>query len=372
MKEKNNVWKKIGLGILVMIAGSVLGAGIMYGMIILFPNIAPTINNITKTEKEVTVNENGIADAVSKVYDAVVVVETFKNDRMAASGTGFVFRKDDTKAYIMTNHHVIDGGDEIKVVFTNGDEVTTEVLGSDVYTDIAVLSLEAKDDMLVAELGSSVDARVGDTTFAIGAPLADEYSWSVTRGIVSGKDREVEVSTSDYNGSDWIMRVLQTDTAINSGNSGGPLCNSNGQVIGITSMKLVSSGVEGMGFAIPIEDATEYADVIIRGETLSRPYLGVGTSSIDNRVALYFNYGINVSDKLEYGIVITSVEKGSPAEKGGLKKGDVIVELGGKKIKTVAEFRYNLYTHDVGEEISIKYFRDDELKEAKVKLVASK
>ncbi len=372
MKEKNNIWKKIGLGILVMITGSVLGAGIMYGMIILFPNIAPTINNINKTEKEVTVNEKGISDAVEKIYDAVVVVETFKNENLAASGTGFVFRKDNNKAYIMTNHHVIDGGDKIKVIFTNGEEITTEILGSDVYTDIAVLSLDAKEDMTVAEIGSSVDAKVGDTTFAIGAPLADVYSWSVTRGIVSGKDREVEVSTSNYNGSDWIMRVLQTDTAINSGNSGGPLCNSNGEVIGITSMKLVSSGVEGMGFAIPIEDAIEYADIIIKGEKLSRPYLGVGTASIDNRVALYFNYGITISDKLEYGIVLTSVEKNSPAAKAGLKEGDVIVELGGKKIKTVAEFRYNLYTHEVGEEVSIKYFRNDKLEETKAKLVASK
>ncbi len=371
MEKKENKAGKIALGIVLFIASSVLGAGIMYGMIMLFPNIAPTINNITRTEKEVTVNELGISDAVDKIYDAVVVVETFKSDKLAASGTGFVFKKDDKKAYIMTNHHVIEGGDKIKVIFTNGDEVETEVLGSDAYTDIAILALEAKDDMTVAELGSSVDAKVGDTTFAIGAPLADVYSWSVTRGIVSGKDRLVEVSTSNYSNNDWIMRVLQTDTAINSGNSGGPLCNSNGQVIGITSMKLVSSGVEGMGFAIPIEDATEYADLIIKGEKLSRPYMGISMDTIDNRVSLYFNYGITVSDKLDYGVVLTSVSKGSPAAKAGLQKGDVVVELGGEKIKSVAEFRYNLYTHEVGEEITVKYFRNDELKEAKVKLAAS-
>ena len=166
------------------------------------------------------------------------------------------------------------------------------------------------------------------------------------------------------------MRVLQTDTAINSGNSGGPLCNSNGEVIGITSMKLVSSGVEGMGFAIPIEDAIEYADLIIKGEKLSRPYLGISMDTIDNRVSLYFNYGITISNKLEYGVVLVEVSKGSPAAKAGLQKGDVVVELGGEKVKSVAEFRYSLYTHKIGEEITIKYFRNDELKETKVKLVA--
>ena len=139
MKQESKT-KKILIAIILIIMCTAIGAGTMYGLISLFPDIAPTINNISKTEKEVTVNENGIADAVDKIYDAVVVVETFKNDKLAASGTGFVFRKDEKKAYIMTNHHVIDGGDAIKVIFTNGEEKTTEVLGSDVYTDIAVLA----------------------------------------------------------------------------------------------------------------------------------------------------------------------------------------------------------------------------------------
>lgn len=371
MKNKyNEKAKKVLLGILVIIMCTALGAGAMYGLISLFPDLAPTVNNISKLEKEVTVNENGIADAVDKVYDAVVVVETFSNGNLIASGTGFVFRMNNKNAYIMTNHHVIEDGDEIRVVFTNGDEIKTEVKGSDSYADIAILAVDADDNIAVAELGSSTDARVGDTVFAIGAPLDSAYSWSVTRGIVSGKDRLVEVSSSSISSGDWLMKVLQTDAAINSGNSGGPLCNSNGEVIGIASMKLVSSGVEGMGFAIPIEDALEYAEIIISGESISRPYLGVSMVTVDD-ISYLFYQGISISNKLEYGVVLVSVEKNSPADKVGLTKGDVIVEIGGEKVTSIASFKYNLYTHDVGETVKIKYFRGEELKETEVKLVAS-
>ena len=233
--------------LLVIVCLIAIGAAGMYMII----EVIPGDTVINKLEKEVTVNENGIADAVEKVYDAVVVVETYRRNMLVATGTGVIFKQDNNKYYVMTNYHVIEDGTAVKIVLTDGNTYEVDIDGGDIYSDIAVLSFDSKEDYTVAEIGSSTDARVGDTAFAVGAPLdADTYSWTVTRGIISGKDRMIEVSTTSSN--DYIMKVLQTDAAINSGNSGGPLCNSNGEVIGITNMKLVSDGVEGMGFAIPI------------------------------------------------------------------------------------------------------------------------
>ena len=319
-----------------------------------FPNLIGDVNsNVTRTEKEVTVVDNGIADAVEKIYDSVVVVKTYVRNQMYATGTGFVYKKSDDKYYLLTNYHVIKDSDRVSVVFTDGREVNVFVEGGDKYSDIAVLSYQTSDYIQVSSIGSSVDMRVGDTVFAIGAPLdSSVYSWSVTRGVLSGKDREVEVSVSNNNTNDWIMQVLQTDAAINSGNSGGPLCDSNGEVIGITNMKLVTDGVEGMGFAIPIEDATTYADRIINKEDLSRPYLGV--SMIDASVEAYARqYGINPTD----GVLVGAVEPGSPASNAGLREGDVVKKMGDTTISNVASLRYELYKYKSGDVVSITYVR---------------
>ena len=243
--NKGNIWNKILLAIVLVCVGAVG----MYAVM----KLNPGTTVVNKLEKEVTVNENGIADAVEKVYNSVVVVENYRSNKLQATGTGFIFKKDGNKYYVMTNYHVIESSSKVKIVLTDNTNTEVEVVGGDKYADIAVLSFTSSSDLTVAEIGSSTDSRVGDTTFAVGAPLdSSTYSWTVTRGILSGKDRMVAVSTTNSTSSDYIMRVLQTDAAINSGNSGGPLCNSNGQVIGVTNMKLVSSGVEGMGFAIPI------------------------------------------------------------------------------------------------------------------------
>ena len=361
--SNNNVWVKL----LVMFCLIAIGAAGMYGVIKLMPGT--TIVN--KLEKEVTVNEQGIADAVEKVYDSVVVVENLKAGELQATGTGFIFKKSDNKYYVMTNYHVINGASSVKIQLTNNKELNVEVLGGDSYSDIAILAFESKDDYSIAEIGSSTDARVGDTTFAVGAPVdSTTYSWSVTRGIVSGKDRMVKVSTSSQtSSSDYIMKVLQTDAAINSGNSGGPLCNSNGQVIGITNMKLVSnstSNIEGMGFAIPIEDAIDFANKIINGEDITRPTLGVSMLDISSTGLAYYN--ISVPDNVTNGVVIMSVSKNSAAEEGGLKKGDVILEIDNVKVTSSALLKYELYRHNIGDEITLKINRNGFEKTLKIKL----
>lgn len=361
--SNNNVWVKL----LVMFCLIAIGAAGMYGVIKLMPGT--TIVN--KLEKEVTVNEQGIADAVEKVYDSVVVVENLKGGELQATGTGFIFKKNDNKYYVMTNYHVINGASSVKIQLTNNKELNVEVLGGDSYSDIAILAFESKDDYSIAEIGSSTDARVGDTTFAVGAPVdSTTYSWSVTRGIVSGKDRMVKVTTSSQtSSSDYIMKVLQTDAAINSGNSGGPLCNSNGQVIGITNMKLVSnstSNIEGMGFAIPIEDAIDFANKIINGEDITRPTLGVSMLDISSTGLAYYN--ISVPDNVTNGVVIMSVSKNSAAEEGGLKKGDVILEIDNVKVTSSTLLKYELYRHNIGDEITLKINRNGFEKTLKIKL----
>ena len=311
--------------------------------------------NITKTVKDVTVTDTGIADAVEKVYDSVVTIETYQKNKLYATGTGFVYKNEDGKGYILTNNHVIESGDAIRVVFTNNNSVEAKIVGSDKYADIAVLTVDSKNVLSVAELGNNTSSRIGDTVFAVGAPIdSSAYSWTVTRGILSGKDRMVEVSLTNSSISDWVMSVLQTDAAINSGNSGGPLSNSNGEVIGITSMKLASSQIEGMGFAIPIEDALWYAEKFEQGESITRPYLGVSMYNLSDIL-------IRVDAPVSSGVYIDRVEDSSPADEAGLKSGDIIVKLGDAEITSLAFLKYQLYKHSVGDTVEIQYYRGDEL-----------
>lgn len=306
-----------------------------------------------KTIKDVTVTDTGIADAVEKVYDSVVTVKNYSRGQLYSTGSGFVFKTDDKFGYILTNYHVISGGSEVSVVFTNNKEEKVTVVGYDEYSDIAVLSIDKSNILATAQLGSSESLRIGDTTFAVGTPVdSSVYSWSVTRGILSGKNRMVQVDN-------YVMSVLQTDTAINSGNSGGPLCNANGEVIGITNMKLASSQIEGMGFAIPIDDAVKNAESLISGKKINRPYLGV--SIYDNN-----NYFSN-----DTGVYVESVEHGGAADKAGIKKGDKIIKIEDTEITNTSYFRYQLYKYNIGDKIKITVERDGKEKTFTVTLTSN-
>lgn len=348
--------------ILVGIAMFFIGAIGLYLLIYFFPD--PFMKTITEERevRNVTVTDTGIADAVEKIYDAVVVVKTYRDGSLYATGTGFVYKEDGDTAYILTNNHVIEDGDEIYVEFTDGSNVITTVEGADVYSDIAVLSLSSEHVTTVAQIGSSEDARVGDTVFTVGAPIdSSTYSGTVTRGILSGKNRLVSVSTTNNSTSDMMMSVLQTDAAINSGNSGGPLANANGEVIGITSLKLssgssTSASIEGMGFAIPIETALNYAEKLEQGETIVRPQLGITMSNLSD--AIYRHYSELRNIDIDSGVYVEEVSSGSPAEKGGLKVGDIIISADGEDVPNLAYLRYLLYNHDVGDTMSLTVYRN--------------
>ena len=200
--------------------------------------------------------------------------------------------------------------------------------------------------------------------FTVGSPLGSSYMGTVTKGIISGKDRQVSVT---INNSSYIMEVLQTDAAVNPGNSGGPLVNINGEVIGIISMKLVENQIEGMGFTIPIELVMSCTDTLEKGEKIERPYLGVETSSIDNRFYLR-RYNINIPDEVTFGAVIVNVVSNSPASNAGLKSGDVIVTIDDVEITDSTYLKYNLYKHKIGDKVKVKYYRDGKINETVVTL----
>lgn len=343
-----------------------IGCASMYMIIRTYPlNISNINNNTNVVDRKFTVSEIGLSTGINNVYDSVVVVQNYKNDKSNGIGSGFIYNND---GYIMTNSHVIEGASNIKVMLMSGDAVDATIIGDDEYADIAVIKIDKKYVTKVATLGSSESINVGDTVFTIGSPISSEYYGTVTRGILSGKNRLVNVTVESNN--DWIMNVMQTDAAINPGNSGGPLCNANGDVIGINSMKLVQSQVEGMGFAIPIEDAISYANMIVKGEKIKRSYLGLRMVNVSSTYN-FANEDIKIDSKVISGVAIIEILKDGPCNNTGLKKGDVITKIGDYKIKTVAELRYHLYKYKPNDKINIVVNRNGKVMSYKVTLGTS-
>ena len=208
-KKKRNVKKILVFVFSILIAFS-MGIVAVLVFFHFFPDyVSKNVTNVNKLEKEVTVTDTGIADAVEKIYDAVVIVENFQNNQLYSTGTGFIYKRSENKYYLLTNYHVIQNGNSVKIVLTNDKEVETTVVGGDPFADIAVLSFESDEELVVSKIATSNDMRVGDTVFAIGAPLdSNVYSWSVTRGVLSGKRRKVNVKVASSTIDDWIMEVL--------------------------------------------------------------------------------------------------------------------------------------------------------------------
>ena len=318
-----------------------------------------------KVVQEVTITESDtVAPAVNKVYDSVVTVLNYGN-QLQATGTGFVYKTDDKYGYILTNNHVISGSKKIEVTNTENVTVEATLLGSDEYADLAVLRVDKSFVLQVATLGSSTDSEIGDTVIAIGTPVDVKYAGSVTKGIISGKNRMVNVTLDS--GGEFMMEVIQTNTAINPGNSGGPLVNINGEVIGINTLKLVEDEIEGMGFAIPIEMATSVLDRLEKGEEIERPLLGVSMVDANNQYAL-FSYKVYLDKDYEKGVVVIDVEKDSPAGVAGLQKDDVILKINDVEIEDTTHLKYILYKYSVGDTIKIEYERDGKTETTEVKL----
>lgn len=286
----------------------------------------------------------------------------------SSEGSGVVYKVDGDTAYVVTNNHVIDGADAINILMADGTQVEAEVVGSDPWTDLAVLSIPSDVVSTVAEFGDSESLKVGEPAIAIGSPLGSEYATTVTQGIVSGLDRSVPVDIDGDGISDWVANVIQTDAAINPGNSGGALLNAAGQVIGINSMKVSSDQVEGMGFAIPAAQVQTIISQLEANGEVVRPELGVSMVDL-NRVSLeYQEQNLQLPDDLEGGVYIAEVVVGSAAEAAGLQADDVIVEFAGEPVSDSATLRQVLYQQDPEASVEVSFYRDGELQTATVQL----
>lgn len=272
---------------------------------------------------------------------------------VAGSGSGVIISED---GYILTNNHVISSADSssfyqvsdaksIKVkIYGDDTEYDAKIIGADSQTDLAVLKID-KTGLTPAELGNSSSVQIGEFVLAIGNPY--ELDYSVTAGIISALNREMTVENTTYN-------VIQADCAINSGNSGGALVNSKGEVIGITTLKLAGDGIEGVSFAIPVNDTVPiYKELIEKGK-ISRPFVGISGIDLDEATA--------IRNGLTKGIYVDSVVSGSGAEDAGIMAGDVIVSFDGKDVSTMDELNAIKNTKNIGDKIEIKLYRKSELK----------
>lgn len=369
-KRKSKKIHGILITIFVVLIAFVLGLSIMY----LYSKNNPTVITSKKTVSEIKVSEEAMEDAIDKVYDSVLCIQVLdQSGNVISSGSGFVYSKDSKYGYVLTNSHVVSGATTVQGVLSNNNTVELKVLGTDSYTDLAVLRMDAKDVLGVASIGKSSNVKVGNTVFTVGSPMGSDYSGTVTKGILSGKDRLIETSSStdSYTTESYIVKVMQTDAAISPGNSGGPLVDLAGDVIGINSLKLVDSSVEGMGFAIPIEDAMSYVDTLAQGKKIERPILGVQILDLTNKLLLQ-RYGINYDSSINEGIILVKVNNGYPASDAGLKDMDVVTKINGEKVTTTSQFKYELYKYSIGDTIEVTYVRNGKEKTTKVKLDKSK
>jgi serine protease Do len=286
-----------------------------------------------------------------------------------------VYKKADGYAYIVTNNHVVSGSDKLEVILSDGTKLTATKVGTDSVTDLAVLKIKADKVKSVATFGDSSAISAGQTVLAIGSPLGTAYATSVTQGIVSAKSRTVD--TTDENGqTTGQATVIQTDAAINSGNSGGPLINLAGQVIGINSMKLSGSSssssdgasIEGMGFSIPSNEVVSIINQLVANGKVVRPALGISAIDLDQVSSDQQSSILKLPSNVTGGVVVAGYTTTSIAKKAGIKKYDVIVAIDGTKVKNMAELHTELYKHSVGDTVKVTYYHGSTKKTVSIKL----
>jgi serine protease Do len=344
-----------------------------------------TNNNQNVIQKQIAYDVNtNTTEAVDKTGEAVVGINNIQStsfwsengdssEEAAGTGSGVIYKKEGNKAYVVTNHHVVEGATKLEVSLKNGTKIPAKLLGSDVWTDLAVLEIDASKVNKVAEFGDSDSLKMGEPVIAIGNPLGATFSGSVTQGIISGLKRTIPVDINQDGLIDWNSEVLQTDAAINPGNSGGALINIAGQLIGINSMKIAQAAVEGIGLSIPINSARPIINDLEKFGSVKRPYMGVDLKSVAEIPAYYQEEALKLPRDVNYGVALRQVVPNSPATQAGLQELDVIVEMDGKKINDVIDLRKHLYQEKkIGEQMDIKFYRAGKLKETTLKLVEEK
>lgn len=394
-------YKKILKPLSVILVGFIGGVA---GTLLILNMAGISINNVsgsstkTTTSKVSYSNTNDTTKAVEKVREAVVSVINYQSNSssndlymqmfggnldnntnngsdsdlsIASEGSGVIYKKDGNSAYVVTNNHVVDGASQIEIMLSDGTKVVGELVGTDTYSDIAVVKIASDKVTTVAEFANSDKITVGETAIAIGSPLGTDYANSVTQGIVSSLSRTVTMTNDD--GETISTNAIQTDAAINPGNSGGALINIEGQVIGINSSKISSTSdsgsgnsVEGMGFAIPANDVVKIINQLEANGKVIRPALGITMANLSDLSTTTISR-LNIPTSVTSGIVVASVQSGMPAE-GTLKKYDVITAIDDKDVSSITDLQSVLYGHSTGDSIKVTFYRGTDKKTETIKL----
>ncbi|MGS4845528.1 S1C family serine protease [Streptococcus sp. W151] len=387
MKSSSNLLKKVVNIALIFVVG--LLGGILGTFLILQTTHSSTSNTESKQVHSTTVktaykNTTSTSEAVDKVKNAVVSVITYSDSsnqglfekednsdsQISSEGSGVIYKKEGKYAYLVTNTHVINGAKKVDILLADGNKVPGEVVGSDVYSDIAVVRISADKAKAVAEFGDSNQLTVGETAIAIGSPLGTDYANSVTQGIISSQGRNVKLKAD--NGQNISTRALQTDAAINPGNSGGPLINIQGQVIGITSSKISNNGqtsVEGMGFAIPANDVVNIIKQLEEKGKVVRPALGIQMMDLSNLSTSDLSQ-LKLPEKISGGVLVRSTLENMPAS-DKLQRYDVITKIDDTTIESTADLQSALYSHQINDTIKITFYRDGKQQTTSIKLTKS-
>lgn len=394
-------YKKILKPLSVILVGFIGGVA---GTLLILNMAGISINNVSSSSTKTTTskvsysNTNDTTKAVEKVREAVVSVINYQSNSssndlymqmfggnldnntsngsdsdlsIASEGSGVVYKKDGNSAYVVTNNHVVDGASQIEIMLSDGTKVVGELVGTDTYSDIAVVKIASDKVTTVAEFADSDKVTVGETAIAIGSPLGTDYANSVTQGIVSSLSRKVTMTNDE--GDTISTNAIQTDAAINPGNSGGALINIEGQVIGINSSKISSTSdsgsgnsVEGMGFAIPANDVVKIINQLETNGKVIRPALGITMANLSDLSTTIISR-LNIPTSVTSGIVVASVQSGMPAE-GTLKKYDVITAIDDKDVSSTTDLQSVLYGHSIGDSIKVTFYRGTDKKTETIKL----
>ena len=384
MKSSSNLLKKLGNITLIFVVGFLGG---ILGTFL--TSNSSTSNTESKQVHSTTVktaykNTTSTSEAVDKVKNAVVSVITYSDSsnqglfekeensdsQISSEGSGVIYKKEGKYAYLVTNTHVINGAKKVDILLADGNKVPGEVVGSDIYSDIAVVRISADKAKAVAEFGDSNQLTVGETAIAIGSPLGTDYANSVTQGIISSQGRNVKLKAD--NGQNISTRALQTDAAINPGNSGGPLINIQGQVIGITSSKISNNGqtsVEGMGFAIPANDVVNIIKQLEEKGKVVRPALGIQMMDLSNLSTSDLSQ-LKLPEKISGGVLVRSTLENMPAS-DKLQRYDVITKIDDTDIESTADLQSALYSHQINDTIKVTFYRDGKQQTTSIKLTKS-
>lgn len=382
--------------IIKLVVGSLTGGALILSGLALQNVVTPTASqnqtNTVQAQGTASEFEETIMKAVEKAKDSVVSIQNYQKEsqqnnlygygtggenqvdledpsasqKLAGEGSGVIYKIDGDTAYSVTNNHVVENADSLKVKLADGTTEDGELVGRDAVSDLAVVKISSKNVKSAIKFADSDATKVGSIAIAIGSPLGSKFSNSVTQGIISGQSRIVPMDLNKDGQADIETTLIQTSAAINPGNSGGALLNKDGDLVGINSSKFSNVDVEGMGFAIPSKEVQRVIAQLEKDGKVTRPFIGISQNDLANITSRSKTEILKLKSDQTDGVVVTDTVKGSPAETAGLKKYDVITKIGDKEIKNILELRRELYAYNVGDKVELTVLREG--KETKVQV----